>query len=220
MHTLARAVLTGGLTGALVLASAPAQATGAGTGTLSFAGTVVIPTFPCPAPQPGEFACTGTFTASTAGTMQGLDGSSPWEVTLNSTTLGSFSYADDLDPGVPCLEGTAVGEASLDTNLDGQAFGTYQTGFVTRTVRSVAVTYSFGWTRKGAVALLNLFDVEITLRVDGLGDVVVLSGGTARAIADFVPHADSPPPSGCAGGEPTELRGSIFGDVSGIAVEP
>jgi hypothetical protein len=206
--------------GATAGSSTVASSTAASSGGLSFAGTAALPTFPCPAPSPGQFACVGTFTASTAGSASGVDGDSPWYVAVSATTNGTFSYADSVQPGVPCVEGAARGTAALDTAVTGQAFGTYMDGNLARAVRSAAISYSFSWDRVGVTAVLDMTDVAIQLDVEGLGLVSVLLGGTATAVASFIPHPDSPPPSGCATGPPTELHGSLAGTVSGIAVRP
>ena len=204
----------------LLLDVQPAAASVAAAGGLQFAGTTVIPTFPCPTSAPGEYACVGTFTASTAGVVNGVHGDSPWYVALNATTDGEFAYGDAVQPGVPCVEGTARGSASLDTAVTGQVFGTYKKGNQFLAVRSIALSYKFSWNREGATAVLDVTDVAIALDVDGLGVVPVLTGGTADAVATFVPRPDSPPPSGCVSGPATELHGSFAGSVSGISVQP
>jgi hypothetical protein len=203
-----------------LLPQARADAAVASDGNLEFAGTTGLPTFPCPAPAPGQYACVGTFTASTVGTADGVYGDSPWYVAIDATTNGEFSYADSVQPGVPCAEGTARGTASLDTAATGQAFGTYKDGNQARSVRSASITYSFHWDRTGATAVLDVSDVAIVLDVDGIGHVPVLSGGTASAIASFVPNPDSPAPTGCVQDPSTELHGSIAGAVSGVSVQP
>ena len=220
MNKIMRAALAGGLALPLLGDASPAGASVASSGGLQFAGTAVIPTFPCPAPAPGEYACVGSFTASTAGTVNGLHGDSPWYAALSATTNGQFSYADAIQPGVPCMEGTARGSASLDTAVTGQAFGTYKKGNQVHPVNDVAISYDFEWNRTGATAVLEVANVAVVLDVDGLGVVPVAAGTTARALASFVPHPDSPPPSGCVSGPPTRLDGSIAGNVSGIAVQP
>lgn len=189
-------------------------------GTLTLAGTVVIPTFPCPPPSPDDYPCVGTLTGSTAGALHGVHGASPWHISLNATTTGTFSYADDIQPGVPCTEGRARGTASLNTETDGQAFGTYHSGVLVRGVRNVAIDYSFSWVREGVTSVVTIFDATITLEVDGLGDVTVMTGAQAFGVYSFVPSVDSGPPSGCVGGPPTELRGSIIGEGGGLAVKP
>lgn len=221
MSIIARAALAWSLAAtALVVAGTPADAAAVGDGSLVFAGTVEIPTFPCPPPSPDTYPCVGSFTASTAGTMRGLHGGSPWQLSLNAVTLGAFSYVDLLEPGVPCTEGRARGTTTLDTGSSGQAFGTYTTGTLARPIRSAAITYSFNWLREGVTAVLTIFDVTVTLQVDGIGSVTVLDDGTAHAVASFVPGADFGVPTGCMGGEPTRLRGSIAGTVAGVSVQP
>jgi hypothetical protein len=197
----------------------PVSASQVAGGSLAFAGTVSIPTFPCPAPLPGQPLCAGTFTASTAGAISGMDGSNPWEVALNAMTNGSFAYVDNLDPIPACSAGTAQGTASLDTSMSGQAFGTYEASDGLHAVRNAAVVYSFSWLRVGGVAQLAVTGASITLQVDAIGAIHVLSSGSAQAVASFVPAPNSSLPTGCTGGPPTSLRGSIFGDVTGGSVQ-
>lgn len=204
----------------LVGAPREAGALQASAGALHFAGRAVIPEFPCPAPEPGQFLCVGSFDASTAGSLSGVDGDSPWHVDMTATTNGEFSYADSVQPGVPCVEGTAAGTAALDTAAAGQAFGSYRVGNLVYTVSSVAITYSFTWARTGATAVMSVTDVDVRLQVDELGAKDVVQGGSAAAVATFVPHPDSGPPSGCVSGPPTSLNGSILGNVSGLEATP
>lgn len=193
---------------------------GVSEGSLAFAGTATLPTFPCRQPDIGQSPCVGTFTASTFGRMAGTHGAFPWQVSLQSLTQGSFGYTDHIEPGVPCSEGIASGSASLDTEATGQAFGTYHETIVPRPVRKARMSYEFTWLRRGATALLELRRVMVELHVDGLGWVTVQHDGRASAVATFFPHLDpAHPPSGCTGGEPTSLQGSFFGVVSGITNE-
>ena len=206
----------------MLLSGMPQEAGAANvsTGSLQFAGTVHIPTFPCPAPQPGELPCVGTFAASTGGAMAGAYDDAQWHMALSTTTFGQFSYTDAVQPGVPCVEGTAAGTAAFDTSVNGQAFGQFKRGNQFFTVRAAAVDYSFTWARTGATAVLRVFGVNIRLQVDSIGSVTVVAGGTASAVATFLPHMESEAPSGCVSGPPTELDGSILGNVGGVAVQP
>lgn len=205
---------------AAAVPSVPAGGSDLVDGSLVFAGTASLPTFPCPPPEPETFPCEGTFTASTAGTLTGVHESAPWQVSLNSITEGTFSYVDLLEPGVPCSEGLALGTASFDTDQNGQAFGTYRVQPSLLPVRGAAASYSFAWRRVGAAAILELDRVTFRLKVDELGWVTVVSQGTADAVATFVPHVDPAEPPGCVADDPTSLNGSFAGNVIGIETGP
>lgn len=218
---LARVALALGAVLSLALGSTPqaGAATTAG-GTLVFAGTATLPTFPCAPPAPEELPCVGTFVGSFSGTLTGVDESAPWEVSLNAPTTSTFAYADLIEPGVPCLEGVAAGSTSVDTSMAGQAFGTYHVQAVPVPVRNVRLSYSFTWLRRGLTALIHDEQVTVELQVGPAQWVTVLTDGKADALATFMPHVTGNElPEGCAGGEPTELSGSIVGQMAGITAQ-
>jgi hypothetical protein len=156
------------LVGALVAPSAQA----ARAGTIHFAGTASLATFPC---DPGP--CAGSFSGTASGKISGTDGTTPWTAKAAGANMtANFTYSE-LVAECPA-SGDAAGSFTISGGTSHGSYGTSQ-GTVTR------VTGNFTWERTGLAAVISITNVRVVLNVPGAPAEIVAGSGTAAA--EFVP---------------------------------
>lgn len=175
------------------LAPAPrAGATGApdfATGTMAFAGTAHLPTFPCEPPSPGEFPCSGTFTGRGFSALTGQTDGIPWAFQLQIATpqeMATFSYFDEVEPGVPCVEGFVRATGHLEAG-PGAAFGVYYANIANDliptplAINGAVIDFDFEWRHIGTTAAIRFNTLKVEVNVDTIATPVkvVDAGPTA-----------------------------------------
>lgn len=205
-----------GLCASLVAVTAPAHAAGVGVGELAVSGEATLAEFPCPIPGPGELPCEGSFEGVAAGTIAGRNivgpNAHPWTLLLDAPMTMSFSYVDSLPPEPDCVEGLAIGSASINAGGANQAFGSYHNGVVPLAVLGASGSFDFQWRRMGTVVLFSVSNFDLTLNVNALGPVTVIENGTGESAAAFVPtSASAQTIPDCVNGTQGELTAAITG---------
>lgn len=214
----------------------PAHAAKNTAGGLAFAGTAQLPTFPCAAPTPGQQPCNGTFNGSVIGSLTGSNDGTPWTLAITAPVSVTFSYADNIEPGVRCVEGTARAAGTVTgTQLNSQVQGVYGNASPTQLPRSIiaaSVKFGFGWYRVGTTANMK-FDrliVEVTVfgegtprtvlnidNTDGLPGNDSATGAVGYGAAGFIPtnfgQAHAAACEGLPGSSPQPLSAEVAGNV-------
>jgi hypothetical protein len=155
------------------VAPQPAGASQAAGGGLAFAGQAQLPTFPCAPPTPGSLNCQGTFTGNIVGSLSGMDGNIPWTIAIAAPVPASspisYYYADGIEPGVRCMEGTAAAQGTINATQElSQVQGVYGSvgiGTLPRSVIAANVTFRFSWYRVGTTANLKFDILRVVLSV-------------------------------------------------------
>lgn len=187
----------------------PASAQADGAGPLTLEGEASLPQFPCPLPDPGEPACSGTFEGTVSGELGGQHLGNAWSVALADAPItATFTYADGN-----CARGTASGTATISGGPDHVA-GTYDRGGpLPRLITAVTITADFEWARDGVTALVvPITDAEVVVDLVEDGPRTVMAGGVGGGEAVFTPHIDPDDQPDCLGGTNTP---AITADVAG-----
>jgi hypothetical protein len=225
-----------------VMAPSPAGATAAAAGTLAFAGQASLPKFPCKPPAPGNLPCQGTFVGSIAGELSGVYQSGgqniPWAIAVATPANIPFAYADGIEPGVLCAEGTAAASATVTADqLQNQVNGVWGgvgTDPLTlpRSVIGASVTFRFTWYRVGVTANLKFDRLTVTLSVFGIPSPITVinvdntdadpsndaaTGTTGYGLAGFSPAATTDFPTMSAACEGTHAPIALTAEVAGNA---
>lgn len=166
----------------------PSQAANATGGSIAFAGEASLPTFPCAPPSPGQQPCLGTFGGTITGSLSGVHRNAagldvPWSIAVATSVPAAcdatgrcpirFSYADGIEPGVRCMEGTAQAEGTIYADqLRGEVNGVYGRVETTplglpRSVVAAKVDFKFNWYRVGTTANLEFDRLKVVLTVFG-----------------------------------------------------
>lgn len=202
-------VLLAALIPLLGLFNQPATAATVASGGAEFQGRARLDTFPCqPAPPFGNGPCNGSFSGDWGGHLNGVSGTSPFEVTWTThdqagapdnpqIVVDNFTYAEwDCNLGVAeTVLGIARGTGSAwaePGQIDGNWYVVPNT--FPRDVIGLNLSFDFRWTRLGANALIQLTRATLSLDVTGIGWVVVIDSPQV-ATAAFVPtttHGDVP----------------------------
>lgn len=180
----------------------PARAAVAASGTAQFSGSATLPTFPCqPAPPFGNGPCTGDFNGEWTGALSGVSGTSPFEVTWNTSdeptaqiTVNDFTYAEwDCNLGVAeTVLGIARGTGTATAGpgqIDGNWYVVPNT--FPRDITKVTLSFDFRWTRLATTAIIQLTRATLSLDVTGIGTVPVINSPQVGT-ATFVPTNTGP----------------------------
>lgn len=202
-----RVVVVLGLLGASTFAAEPAHASEVSGGSIAFEGEASLPTFPCAAPEPGQFPCEGTFSGTVQGAFSGVQDMGgqdiPWAVELRSSQLDvSFTYFDSIDPGATCFEGAARATGTVTATGSNEAFGAYFDAPIPSAVVGATTEFDFSWYRVGTTANMKFNSLTVKLELltgsDEFPRVVTVIDDAKEGVAG-VPSTSNAPGFGAAG---------------------
>lgn len=185
--------------------------------TIAFGGTASLPAFPCPPPIPGQNPCVGTFSGTQDSAFAGDNAAGLWALNTTSPLSITFSYADLIQPGVPCVEGTAAGAVTVN-NDEGSVLGFWTNRVdIPVLIKSAEVTFRFNWTRIGSAAVLSISDISLWIHVQGPKGwihVIEPDSSAATAAAAFLPDMTQAHLTACQEGR---TGPPITAEVEGVA---
>lgn len=160
------------------------------TSAILFEGTAQLPAFPCPPPVPGQQSCIGTFSGMADSVFVGDNAAGIWALNLAGPFNTTFTYADLIQPGVPCVEGQARGAFAVEADSDA-VLGVWTNRVdIPQLIKGAELAFDYTWTRVGAAAVLSIANVSLWIHVPGPKgwfQVIEPDSSVAPAVAAFMP---------------------------------